>query len=96
MVDVEAATEAGIVVTNTPDVFIEEVADHAMALLLDAARRTQAMFKYARDNEWYKARPVLSRVPRLMGQTLGLFAFGNVGHCVARRAKAFGMHVIAL
>lgn len=95
MVDIEAATEAGLVVTNVPDVFIEEVADHAMALLLDAARRTQAMFKYARDNEWYKARPVLSRVPRLMGQTLGLFAFGNVGHCVARRAKAFGMHVIA-
>ena len=95
LVDIEAATEAGLVVTNVPDVFIEEVADHAMALLLDAARRTQAMYKYARDNEWYKARPVLSRVPRLMGQTLGLFAFGNVGHCVARRAKAFGMHVIA-
>ena len=56
MVDIEAATEAGLVVTNVPDVFIEEVADHAMALLLDAARRTQAMFKYARDNAWYKAR----------------------------------------
>ena len=43
MVDVEAATAAGIVVTNVPDVFIEEVADHAMMLLLDVARMTPLM-----------------------------------------------------
>ncbi len=96
MVDIEAATEAGIVVTNVPDVFIEEVADHAMMLLLDMARRTPMMTRMAREEgEWYKARPLLSKVPRLMGQTLGLFAFGNVARCTARRAKAFGMHVIA-
>src|SRR5580658_9905201 len=95
MVDIEAATAAGIVVTNVPDVFIEEVADHAMMLLLDVARRTTQMARMARDGEWYQARPLLSRVPRLLGQTLGLFAFGNVARCTARRAKAFGMHVIA-
>jgi D-3-phosphoglycerate dehydrogenase len=96
MVDIEAATAAGIVVTNVPDVFIEEVADHAMMLLLDMARRTPLMTRMAREEgEWYKARPLLSKVPRLMGQTLGLFAFGNVARCTARRAKAFGMHVIA-
>ena len=95
MVDIDAATAAGLVVTNVPDVFIEEVADHAMMLLLDVARMTPLMSKMARDGAWYQARPILSRSPRLWGQTLGLFAFGSVARCTARRAKAFGMHVIA-
>jgi D-3-phosphoglycerate dehydrogenase len=95
MVDVAAATEAGIVVTNVPDVFIEEVADHAMMLLLAAGRRTKLMEKLVNGGEWYKGRTVLSDIPRLMGTTLGLIAFGNVARCVARRAKPFGMHVIA-
>ena len=95
MVDVDAATAAGIVVTNVPDVFIEEVADHAMMLLLDVARLTPQMARMARDGEWFQARPILSRIPRLLGQTLGLYAFGNVARCTARRAQAFGLRVIA-
>jgi D-3-phosphoglycerate dehydrogenase / 2-oxoglutarate reductase len=95
MVDIEAATAAGLVVTNVPDVFIEEVADHAMMLLLDVARMTPLMTRMAREGNWYQARPVLSRSPRLLGQTLGLYAFGNVARCTARRAKAFGMQVVA-
>jgi D-3-phosphoglycerate dehydrogenase len=95
MVDIEAATAAGIVVTNVPDVFIEEVADYAMMLLLNVSRLTPQMAQMAKDGRWYQARPILSRIPRVMGQTLGLFAFGNVARCTARRAKAFGMHVIA-
>lgn len=95
MVDVAAATKAGLVVTNVPDVFIEEVADYAMMLLLNVSRLTTQMSRLARDGDWYQARPILSRQPRLMGQTLGLFGFGNVGHLVARRAKSFGLHVIA-
>ena len=95
MVDIAAATDAGIVVTNVPDVFIEEVADHAMGLLLDMARRTPTMVRMARDGDWYQARPLLSKIPRLFGQTLGLYGFGNVAHCMARRAKAFGLNVIA-
>ena len=95
MVDVDAATAAGIVVTNVPDVFIEEVADHAMMLLLDVRCRTATMARMAREGQWYQARPILSQVPRLLGQTLGLFAFGNVARCTARRAQAFGLRVIA-
>ena len=95
MVDVAAATRAGIVVTNTPDVFIEEVADHAMMLLLAAARRTKQMDAFARGGDWHKGRPLLNHIPRLMGQTLGLLSFGNVARCTAKRAKAFGMHVAA-
>jgi len=95
MVDVEAATAAGLVVTNVPDVFIEEVADHALMLLLAAGRRTPTMESMVRDGRWFEGRPLLSNVPRLLGQTLGLLAFGNVARCTARRAAAFGMRVIA-
>jgi D-3-phosphoglycerate dehydrogenase / 2-oxoglutarate reductase len=95
MVDIAAATRAGIVVTNVPDVFIEEVADHAMMLLLGAVRHVRETDRMARDGEWFKGRPLLNHVPRLMGRTLGLVGFGNVGRCVARRASAFGLKVIA-
>jgi D-3-phosphoglycerate dehydrogenase len=95
MVDVEAATAAGIVVTNVPDVFIEEVADQAMMLLLNIARMTPLMTKMAREGQWYEARPILSRQDRLLGSTLGLFGFGNVAKATASRARAFGLRIIA-
>jgi D-3-phosphoglycerate dehydrogenase len=95
MVDVDAATEAGIVVTNVPDVFIEEVADHALMLLLGAVRRVRETDGLARAGRWYEGRPLLNHVPRLLGRTLGLVGFGNVGRCVARRAAGFGLRVIA-
>ena len=78
MVDVAAATENGIVVTNTPDVFIEETADHTLMLLLGAFRRIKMMDDMVRNNEWKKGRPVLVEFPRLWGLTLGLFSFGNI------------------
>jgi len=95
MVDIEAATKAGIVVTNVPDVFIEEVADHALMLLLGCARQMKTMNRMAAEGQWWSGRPLFDHTPRLMGQTLGLFAYGNVARCTARRAKAFGMHVVA-
>lgn len=95
MVDVEAATRAGIVVTNVPDVFIEEVADHTLMLLLAVARRVKLMDKMVGAGDWYKGRPVFNDIPRLWGQTFGLLSFGNVARAVARRAQPFGLHVIA-
>jgi len=96
MVDVEAATEHGIVVTNAPDAFIEEVADHTLMLLLTGWRRFRQLDKMARtEGEWFDSRPMLNQYPPLRGQTLGIVAFGNVGTLVARRAKAFGLNVIA-
>ena len=94
-VDVAAATEAGIVVTNVPDVFIEEVADHALMLILAAARRLTVMDRYVRSGDFMKGRPLFVDVPRLWGQTLGLIAFGNVAQAVARRAAPFGFHILA-
>jgi D-3-phosphoglycerate dehydrogenase len=95
MVNVEAATAAGIIVTNLPDVFTEEVADHAMMLLLNVPRMTHLTARMARDGERFQARPILSRRDRLLGQTLGLYGGGNVARSTAGRAMAFGMRVIA-
>lgn len=94
-VDVAAATARGIPVTNVPDTFIEEVADHAMMLILATFRRLTTMDKYVREGRWREGRPLLSRFPRLMGQTLGLISFGHVARAVAVRARAFGVHLIA-
>jgi len=94
-VDVEAATQKGIPVTNCPDTFIDEVADHAMTLILATFRRLIVQDKLVRDGRWSEGRPMLSKIPRLMGQTLGLVSFGHVARAVAKRAKPFGLHVIA-
>jgi D-3-phosphoglycerate dehydrogenase len=94
-VDVKAATERGLPVTNCPDTFIEEVADHAMMLLLSTFRRTIEQDKMVREGKWREGRPALLQIPRLMGQTLGLVSFGHVARAVAKRAKPFGLRVIA-
>ncbi len=94
-VDVKAATEHGIPVTNVPDTFIEEVADHAMMLLLAGFRRLVEQDRMVREGRWREARPALYHFPRLMGQTLGLISFGRVARAVAKRAAPFGLRVIA-
>ena len=95
MVDIAAATRAGIVVTNVPDVFIEEVADHAMMLLLGVLRQTKQMEAMVHEGQWYKGRPLLNHTPRMMGRTLGLLGFGNVSRCMVKRAAGFGLRTIA-
>jgi D-3-phosphoglycerate dehydrogenase len=94
-VDVDAATAKGIPVTNCPDTFIEEVADHAMTLILATHRRLIEQDKMVRDGRWAEGRPALLKIPRLRGMTLGLIAFGHVARAVAERAKPFGLHIIA-
>jgi len=94
-VDIEAATARGIPVTNCPDTFIEEVADQAMALLLAGFRRLIEQDRMVREGRWRDGRPALLKFPRLMGQTLGFIAFGHVARAVARRAKPFGLRMMA-
>ena len=94
-VDVAAATARGIPVTNCPDTFIEEVADHAMMLLLATHRRAIEQDRMVREGRWGEGRPQLLKVPRLMGQTLGFVAFGRVARLVALRARAFGLRLLA-
>src|SRR5205807_3568018 len=94
-VDVAAATARGIPVTNCPDTFIEEVADHAMRLILATHGRLVQQDRLVREGRWAEGRPMLLQIPRLRGLTLGLIAFGHVARAVAERAKPFGLNVIA-
>src|SRR5712692_7011355 len=94
-VDVAAATARNIPVTNVPDTFIEEVADHAMMLLLATFRRLTTMDRFVREGRWREGRPLLSQFPRLMGQTLGFVSFGHVARATAIRARPFGVHMLA-
>lgn len=94
-IDIAAATARGIPVTNVPDTFIEEVADHTMMLLLATYRRLTTMDRFVRQGSWSDGRPLLSEFPRLMGQTLGFVSFGHVARAVSVRAKPFGLRMLA-
>lgn len=94
-IDLDAATEKGIVVCNCPDVFIEEVAVHAMMLLLGLAKKVVPLDRAVREGRWGEARQYMKPMPRVVGDTLGLVAFGNIPRLVARKAKGFDMKVIA-
>ncbi|MCH8061522.1 MAG: C-terminal binding protein [Chloroflexi bacterium] len=95
IVDVAAATAKGIPVTNVPDTFIEEVADHTMMMILSTFRRLRTMDQYVRSGRWSEGRPLLSNFPRLYGQTLGFISFGHVARATALRAAPFGLRMIA-
>jgi D-3-phosphoglycerate dehydrogenase len=90
-VDVETATANGIVVTRVPDYCLDEVADHALALLLAAARGVSAGQREVRDGGWTVPRAVF----RLAGRRLALIGVGQIGARLARRAQALGLQVVA-
>jgi D-3-phosphoglycerate dehydrogenase len=91
-IDLEAATRAGIIVTNNPTYCIEEVAEHTMALLLACARKIAFYDRLVRSGRWEV--PPGKPIFRLVGRTLGLVGFGNIAREVAVRAAAFGMRVL--
>lgn len=94
-VDVEAANRAGIAVTNIRAA-TDDVADHALALLLAAWRRLPSMVSEAEAGRWdLEQHPEFRSISRLRGSTLGVFGAGAIGRAVAMRARAFGMHTIA-
>jgi len=92
-VDIAAATAAGIVVTKVPDYCIDEVSDHAMALLLAAVRKIPFADARVHAGEWKM--PSVVPIHRLRGTTLGLVGFGRIPQLVAPKAQAFGMLVVA-
>ncbi|MCD2358158.1 2-hydroxyacid dehydrogenase [Pantoea sp. MHSD4] len=90
-IDTEAARSRGIVVTNTPEVLNDCVADLGMALLLDVARRISEADRFTRAGHWAQGRFPLSS--KIGGKVCGIVGLGNIGQAVARRAQAFDMQI---
>lgn len=90
-IDVQAARERGVPVTNTPDVLTDDVADMGMGLLLAVARRIAQADRFVRASEWSHGRMVLGR--KVSGARLGIVGLGRIGLAIARRAEGFGMSV---
>ncbi len=93
VVDVEAATERGIMVCTMPDFCTEEVANHALMLLLACNRRLVSLHDGLRQGVW--GRPHLRDIGPIAGETLGVIGYGRIGRAMARRGRALGMSVIA-
>jgi D-3-phosphoglycerate dehydrogenase len=92
-IDVRAATERRIVVTNVPDYCLVEVAEHALALLMALSRKV-AFYHHATKSQKYElqAGPKLRRIE---GQTLGIVGLGNIGRRLAEKATGLGLKVLA-
>lgn len=90
-VDVERARARGVLVTNTPDVLNDCVADLAIALLIDVARGISAGDRYVRAGRWLGGPMPLAR--KVSGAKLGILGLGRIGLAIAKRAEAFGMQI---
>lgn len=91
-VDVPAASQRGIVVTNVPDYCVDEVSDHALALLLACARKIVSLNRLVHEGTW-DYRP-LRPFPRLRGKTVGLLGYGKIARALASKVVALGMCVV--
>jgi D-3-phosphoglycerate dehydrogenase len=94
-IDVAMATREGILVTNVPYFCVEEQADHTMAMMLALARKLPQMARAMVEGAWSHSKRQSRSNQRLSTQTLGLLGFGNSAIATAKRAKGFGMRVIA-
>ena len=93
-IDVETATNRGIIVTNTPGVLTEDTADMTMALVLAVARRlTEGAAIISDGKDWGGWSPTWMLGHRIYGKRLGIIGMGRIGQAVARRAKAFGLQI---
>ena len=93
-VDIKAATEFGVMVTNTPGVLTDATADTALMLMLMTARKARENEKIMREGGWTHWSPNQFVGKDLSGSVLGIVGFGDIGRAVAKRAAAFGMKVI--
>lgn len=91
-VDVDAATERGVLVVNAPTSNIHSAAEHALALLLAASRQIPAADATLREHTWKRSK---FSGTEIFGKTVGIVGLGRIGQLVASRIEAFGTHVVA-
>jgi glyoxylate reductase len=92
-IDLAAAQESGITVSNTPDVLTEDTADMTMALILAVPRRLTEGERVLRNGRWKGWSPTWMLGHRVSGKRLGIVGMGRIGQAVARRARAFSMSI---
>ena len=92
-VDVAAAARRGVIVTNTPEVLTEEVADTALGLLLGTARELSRAEKWLRDGRWAADGDYRLTPASLRDRSVGIAGLGRIGKAIARRVEAFGLPV---
>ncbi len=93
-IDLKAAKEMGIKVTNTPDILTDATADIAMGLAIAAARNFVVGDKLVRDGKFEGWKPMLLLGPEFRGKTFGIIGAGRIGQATARRAAAFGSKIV--
>jgi glyoxylate reductase len=93
-IEIPAATERGILVTNTPNVLTDTTADFAFALLMAAARRMVEADDFVRSGKWNRWAIDLLCGQDIHHRTLGIFGMGRIGQAVARRSVGFSMRVL--
>lgn len=93
-INIQAATEKGIIVTNTPGVLTETTADLTFALLMATARRVVEASDYLRNGEWKTWSPMQLTGQDIYGATLGIIGMGRIGQALVKRAKGFDMNII--
>jgi D-3-phosphoglycerate dehydrogenase / 2-oxoglutarate reductase len=93
-VDLQAAARQSIPVCNVPDYCVDEVADHALALMLAVTRQIPQIFNRVRQREW-RFPIALEKMLTLKNMTVGVLGFGRIGRAVAQRLKGFGGEIIA-
>ena len=93
-IDLDACRARKVLVTNTPGVLTDATADHAMALLLAAARRVADGDRVVRAGGWKAVNPAFMLGTEVTGKTLGIVGFGAIGQATARRALGFRMNVV--
>ncbi len=91
-IDAGEAARRGIIVTNTPDVLTEEVADTAVGLMIMTVRELSAAERWLRAGQWQSGYPLTPGT--LRGKTLGIFGLGRIGKAIAYRAEAMGLRIL--
>jgi D-3-phosphoglycerate dehydrogenase / 2-oxoglutarate reductase len=93
-IDVEAATDNRVVVINIPDFCFEEVANHAVALLLACAQKIVWLNNGIKQGRWIEVRAALAPMGCIYGETIGIIGCGNIGRTVAKKAQCFGLRIL--